>query len=229
MSVILFITLIAAAYLTGSISNALWIGKLCFNTDVRKHGSNNAGATNVMRVLGWKAAVPVFVLDIAKGVLAVCLILFTPLEKNPANYVEANGFVSFQIALGIAVVVGHIFPVFASFRGGKGVATTAGVVLAIFPVAMLMVFGVFLVCLLVTRYVSLSSLIGALFLPLIVIVLFDFIIGTYEPLMLEIFSVLVTVTIFITHRKNIRRLRAGTEHKIVIRKNPSIDISRERR
>ncbi|MDR2361814.1 MAG: glycerol-3-phosphate 1-O-acyltransferase PlsY [Prevotellaceae bacterium] len=224
MSVILFIALIIAAYLIGSVSNAIWIGNTCFRTDVRKHGSHNAGATNVMRVLGWKAAAPVFLLDLVKGVAAVCLIVFTSLKKNPADYFEANTFVSFQIALGIAVVLGHIFPLFASFKGGKGVATTAGVVLAIFPAAMLIVLGIFLICLFITRYVSLSSIIAAMFLPVIVIVLFDVIIGTYEPVTLEIFSVLVTVTILITHRKNIRRLRNGTENKIVIRKNPSIEI-----
>ncbi|MDR0667993.1 MAG: glycerol-3-phosphate 1-O-acyltransferase PlsY [Prevotellaceae bacterium] len=227
MSVILFIALIIVAYLIGSISNALWIGKVCFNTDVREHGSNNAGATNVMRILGWKAAAPVFVLDFVKGVLAVCLIYFTSLEKDPTDHFEANTFVSFQIALGVAVVLGHIFPLYASFRGGKGVATTAGVVLATFPAAMLIVLSIFLICLLITRYVSLSSIIAAIFLPIIVIVLFDLVIGTYEPLMLEIFSVLVTITILITHRKNIRRLRDGTENKIVIRKNPSIEIPKK--
>jgi len=224
----LYIGLIIAAYLIGSISNAIWVGKCFFKVDVREHGSKNAGATNVLRVLGWKTALPVFTLDFAKGVAAVCLILFTSLVKNPLplpdgspDRVMANTFVSFQIALGAAAVLGHIFPIWASFKGGKGVATIAGVVLAIFPAAMAIVAGIFFVCLLFSRYVSLSSLMAAATLPVIVII-FDFI--TYEPLTLILFSILVTIVIFITHRKNIRRLRAGEEHKIVFRKNPSIDL-----
>ncbi|MDR1405810.1 MAG: glycerol-3-phosphate 1-O-acyltransferase PlsY [Prevotellaceae bacterium] len=226
MTVLLYIALIIAAYLLGSVSNALWIGKSFFNVDIREHGSKNAGATNTLRVLGWKAAVPVFVLDFAKGVGAVSLILLTALEKNPEppDRFMSNTFVSFQIALGIAAVLGHIFPVFASFKGGKGVATIAGVILAIFPAAMLMVLGIFIVCLLATRYVSLSSMIAAVSLPFIVIVVFDIWIDTYEPVTLEIFSVLAMIMILVTHRNNIKRLRNGTEQKIVIRKNPSIEL-----
>jgi glycerol-3-phosphate acyltransferase PlsY len=228
MIAVLYISLIIVAYLLGSISNATWIGNTFFKVDVREHGSKNAGATNVLRVLGWKAGLPVFLLDFAKGVLAVCLILLTPLLKNPApaDPVMSNGFVAFQIALGIAVVAGHIFPIFAGFKGGKGVATMAGVVLAIFPAAMLIMLGIFIVCLLCTRYVSLSSIVASIFLPIIVIVIFDFcgLSETGEPLTLEIFSVLVTVMILITHRNNIKRLRNGTEQKIVIRKNPSIAL-----
>ncbi|MDR2802510.1 MAG: glycerol-3-phosphate 1-O-acyltransferase PlsY [Prevotellaceae bacterium] len=230
MSIFLYIALIIAAYLLGSISNALWIGKLFYNVDVREHGSKNAGATNILRVLGWKAAAPVFILDFAKGVGAVCLILLTSLEKNPVppDRFMSNTFVCFQIALGMAAVLGHIFPVFASFKGGKGVATIAGVILAIFPLAMLLVLGIFLISLLLTRYVSLSSIIAAIFFPFIVIVIFDVLVGTYEPLTLEIFSVLATVMILITHRNNIKRLRNGTEQKIVIRKNPSIELPKRK-
>jgi glycerol-3-phosphate acyltransferase PlsY len=231
MTAFLYVSLILAAYLLGSISNALWIGNLFFKVDVREHGSKNAGATNTLRVLGWKAGAPVFILDFAKGVGAVCLILLTSLEKNPEppDRFMSNTFVSYQIALGIAAVLGHIFPVFASFKGGKGVATIAGVILAIFPAAMLMVLGIFIICLLITRYVSLSSMIAAVFLPLIVIVFFDFCMGIYEPLTLEIFSVLATVMVLITHRNNIKRLRNGTEQKIAFRKNPSIELPRNGR
>jgi glycerol-3-phosphate acyltransferase PlsY len=224
----LYILSIVAAYLLGSISNAVWIGKAFFKIDVREHGSKNAGATNVLRVLGWKAGAPVFLLDIAKGVGAVCLIYFTPLEKIHTDDFISNTFVGFQIALGIAAIVGHIFPVFASFKGGKGVATIAGVILAILPAAMLVAFGVFALCLLVTRYVSLSSLMAALCLPFTVIVVFDCWMGLYEPLTLEIFSLLVPIVIFITHRRNIKRLRNGTEQKIVIRKNASITCPKDR-
>ena len=226
MIVLLYIGLVIAAYLLGSISNAVWVGNCFFKIDVRKYGSNNAGATNTMRVLGWKAGLPVFILDIAKGVLAVCLILLTPLDKVsvPPDPVMSNSFVAFQIALGIAVVLGHIFPIFASFKGGKGVATMSGVILAIFPLAMLIIFIAFLITLICTRYVSLSSIVGACCLPIVVIVFFDWILGLPEPLTLEIFSVLVAVMIVVTHRKNIKRLRNGEEHKIVLKKNPSVDL-----
>ncbi len=230
MVIFLYIGLVIAAYLIGSISNAVWVGNMFFKVDVREHGSKNAGATNMMRVLGWKAALPVFLLDMGKGVLAVCLILFTPLLKNPEppDPVMSNTFVAFQIALGLAVVLGHIFPIFASFKGGKGVATMAGVVLAIFPMAMLIALGVFIVVLLITHYVSLSSIAAAIALPLIVIVFFDLILGYSEPITLEIFSVLVTVMILVTHRKNIRRLRAGEETKFVLRKNPSVELPKKK-
>ncbi len=227
MMAFLYIGLVVAAYLLGSISAAVWVSRTFFKIDIRQHGSKNAGATNVMRVLGWKAGLPVFIWDFAKGVLAVCLILFTPLFKNPEppDPVMSNYFVAFQIALGLAVVLGHIFPAFASFKGGKGVATMAGVVLAIFPAAMLVALGIFLIVFLATRYVSLSSMAAAAALPFIVIVVFGCWIGTYEPLTLQIFSALVTVMIIITHRNNIKRLLKGEEHKITFHKKPSIDLN----
>jgi glycerol-3-phosphate acyltransferase PlsY len=217
----------------GSISSAVWVSKTLFKVDIRQHGSKNAGATNVLRVLGWKAGLLVFVTDFAKGVLAVCLVYFTALEKStelPGGAVsgwyigESDTFAVIQIVLGLAVVLGHIFPVFASFRGGKGVATMAGVVLAIFPAAMLVALGVFLLCLLLSRYVSLSSIVAALFLPFIVIVVFGCWAGRPEPLTLQAFSLMVTVMILITHRHNIKRLWKGEEHKIVFNKHPSIQL-----
>jgi len=214
MGIVFNCLLVVVAYLLGSISSATLISKKYFKIDIREHGSKNAGATNVLRVLGWKASLPVFAIDFAKGVVAVCLVFVSTLITDFVPPDRTNAFVSFQITLGVAAVLGHIFPIFSKFKGGKGVATTAGVMLAIFPVAMLMVIGIFVICLIITRYVSLSSMIGAAFLPIIVIVLFDVIIDTYEPLTLEIFSVIAAIMIFITHRNNIKRLRNGTESKI---------------
>jgi glycerol-3-phosphate acyltransferase PlsY len=218
MAIVFNSLLIVIAYLLGSISSATLISKKYFDIDIRDYGSKNAGATNVLRVLGWKASLPVFLIDFAKGVAAVCLVFVSTLVTDFVPPDRTNPFVGFQIALGAAAVLGHIFPVFSHFKGGKGVATMAGVVLAIFPVAMLMVLGIFVISLLLTHYVSLSSMIAATFLPIIVIVLFDVIIDTYEPLTLEIFSVVAAILIFVTHRNNIKRLLNGTESKINFKK-----------
>ena len=207
-----------AAYLLGAVSNAVWVGNLLYRTDVRKHGSKNAGSTNVLRVLGLKAALPVFILDMAKGAAAVCLVFLTGLQP------ETNAFVGFQIVLGMIAMVGHIFPVFAGFKGGKGVATVAGVMTAIHPSAMAMTVGVFAITLLISNFVSLSSIIAALCIPFIVIVVFGNWLNMEETLTLKLFSIVVTVIILITHRNNMKRLWRREESKIVFRKKPSIII-----
>ena len=216
--ILLYAALLLAAYFLGSISNALWIGKKFFKIDIREYGSKNAGATNILRVLGWRASLPVFTLDILKGVLAVLLVRFTGLQH------ETEGYVSFQIILGMTAVLGHILPVFSGFKGGKGMATMAGVVLAIHPNAFLLALLVFALCLLITHYVSLSSITTALCYPFIVIVLFGEWLNKQETITLKIFSVVAMLIILFTHRKNIRRLRRGEESKIVFRKKPSIDL-----
>ncbi len=128
MHIVYNIGILIFAYLIGSIPTSVWIGKSFFNTDVREHGSRNAGSTNAIRVLGWKAGLTVLIIDIFKGWLAVNLIHLT-------NYYipETGDFIEFQLLLGIAAILGHIFPVYVGFRGGKGVATLFGLVLAINP------------------------------------------------------------------------------------------------
>jgi glycerol-3-phosphate acyltransferase PlsY len=210
--------LVSAAYLLGSVSNAVWVGNMLYRTDVRKYGSKNAGSTNVLRVLGWKAALPVFILDMAKGAAAVCLVFLAGLQP------ETNAFVGFQIVLGITAMLGHIFPVFAGFKGGKGVATIAGVMTAIHPSAMAMAFGVFVITLLISHFVSLSSIIAALCFPFIVIVVFGNWLNVEETLTLKLFSIMVAVILLITHRNNIKRLWRGEESKIIFRKKPSITL-----
>ncbi|MDR2802246.1 MAG: glycerol-3-phosphate 1-O-acyltransferase PlsY [Prevotellaceae bacterium] len=217
-TILMYAGLSIAAYLLGSVSNAVWVGNLLYRTDVRKHGSKNAGSTNVLRVLGWKAALPVFILDMAKGAAAVCLVFLTGLQP------ETNTFVGFQIVLGMAAMLGHIFPVFAGFKGGKGVATVAGVMTAIHPSAMAMTFGVFVLTLLISHFVSLSSIIAALCFPFIVIVVFGNWLNVEETLTLKLFSIVVMVIILITHRNNMKRLWRHEESKIVFRKRPSITI-----
>lgn len=193
--------LIIAAYLIGSIPTSVWVGKLFYHLDVRDHGSGNAGATNTIRVLGYKAGIPVLLFDVFKGWLAVQLIDFFPHDLFTA---DIRTYI--KIALSIAAVVGHIFPVYAGFRGGKGVGTLAGVGIALYPIAFLVVLGIFIVCLILTRYVSLSSILASVSFPFIVI----FMIHVTNPGLI-ILSVLVALFVPVTHRKNIQRLLKGTE------------------
>ena len=209
MNIFIAILLPIVAYILGSISSAVWVSRTFYKTDIRQHGSKNAGATNVLRVLGPKAALPVFLFDMLKGVLAVLLIHFTNLEKGTEAYT------GYEILLGTFAVLGHIFPLFASFKGGKGVATVAGVVLAINPGAMAMALGIFIICFLITHYVSLSSMSAAICFPFIVIVVFGcWLRHEATTLTMKIFSIVAAIMIIITHRKNIKRLRNGTESKI---------------
>ena len=212
MELVVNILLVVAAYLVGSISNAIWIGKLFYGVDVREYGSKNAGATNVLRVLGWKAALPVFLLDMAKGVLAVQLVRFTNLIP------DTNTYVGFQIILGSAVFIGHIFPIFARFKGGKGVATMTGVLLSMHPYALLIAFAVWLLVFIPTRYVSLSSICASIAFPIAVIVVFGMFLDPAETLTMKIFSIAACVIIIYTHRTNIKRLAKGEESKTVFKK-----------
>ena len=200
------------AYLLGSIPSAVWIGKRVHNIDVREHGSGNAGATNVIRVLGWKTGIPVLLIDIAKGFLAAMLPVFFHLaDKNTAL------LTNLQIFAGIIAIFGHIFPVFAGFRGGKGVATVFGVFLAIQPLLTASCIGVFLTLLFTTGIVSISSMIAGLSFPVFLLLIFN-----TPSLLFKIFAVIVGAALLITHRKNIGRLWRGEETKLLKfgRKNP---------
>lgn len=200
---ILTVLLFMAAYLLGSIPNAVWVGKMLYGIDVREEGSKNAGATNTIRVLGWKAGLPVLLLDIFKGFLAVKLIYVYDL------YVPGTmDFVNLQLALGACAVVGHIFPVFAGFRGGKGVASLFGIILAIVPMPTLLTLGVFLLILVTTGYVSLSSIIAGFAFPFLNMFVFK----TTVPSLI-IFSLIVTILLLLTHQKNIERLLRREESK----------------
>ena len=206
---VLFIFLeLLAAYLLGSVPSAVWIGKLLYGIDVRQHGSGNAGATNVIRVLGYKAGVPVMLIDVFKGWLAVQLALWLP-----DHGLSPEMMVYLRIGMGLAAVMGHVFPVYVGFKGGKGVGTIAGAGIALFPVAILVVLGVFILMLAVTRYVSLSSIVASIVFPVVV----WFIIGERQPGLISL-SLLVAVFIPLTHRKNIMRLMKGEERKFDFRR-----------
>jgi len=199
----IIIALLVTAYLLGSIPTAVWWGKRYYGIDVREFGSGNAGATNTFRVLGKKAGIPVLFIDIVKGTAAVLLAFLSPFVF------ESNQFVNLQLGLGIAALVGHVFPIFAGFRGGKGVATILGVVICLTPITSLMVLGVFLIVLLATRYVSLSSMTAGLSFPF-----FLNIVLKNQNQTLLIFSLFVAALLILTHKKNIVRLLKRQETKV---------------
>lgn len=191
------------AYLLGSIPTAVWVGRIFHGVDVRDHGSGNAGATNVMRVLGVKTGVPVLLIDMLKGFGAVKIML---LDDTLTTGSEGGMMVS--IAMGTAAVFGHVFPVFAGFRGGKGVATIAGVCFALHWPATLSALGVFVIVLLLSKYVSLGSMLAGLSFPLLVIFVYQ-----SQQYTLWVFSLAASLLLVITHRKNIGRLMRGEENR----------------
>lgn len=198
---------IFAAYLLGSIPTSVWVGKIFYGIDVREHGSGNAGATNTIRVLGLWPGIFVFIVDVLKGYFAVKLLCLTDF------YIPKTGmFINFQLFLGIAALMGHIFPIFAQFRGGKGVAVLSGVVFALHPYATLIVFGIWIVSVVITRYVSLSSMIAGFSFPLILI----FVYRTTNPSLITFAFILAALMLF-THQKNIERLLSGKESKFSLR------------
>ncbi len=191
------------AYLLGSIPTAVWYGKIFHGIDIRDFGSGNAGATNSLRTLGKKAGIIVLIIDFLKGMLAVTL--FSMIYPQIQEW-------SILVS-GVLVILGHIFPIFAQFRGGKGVATAMGVLVGLMPMAALGCFIVFLLIVLLTKYVSLGSIIGALAFPLQI----TFIYAT-DNYPLIVFSWVVFLILTIMHRQNIKRLLSGTENKLGTKK-----------
>ena len=200
---------IVLAYLTGSIPTSVWVSKGFFQIDIREYGSGNAGATNTYRILGPRWGTLVMVVDMLKGIAAVKLAFLLPhYIDNPIQ------LVNLQIGLGLAAVLGHIFPVWAEFRGGKGVATLFGMVLGIQPNVALCCVGVFLLVLFLTRYISLSSILASIAFPVFILVIFN------EPEHLyRIFAIAVALMVLLTHQKNIGRLFKGSESKVPILKH----------
>ena len=192
------------AYLLGSIPTAIWVGKRFYNIDIREHGSGNAGATNALRVLGTKTGIIVLLLDLIKGIAAIFVAY---LFKN--YFSSPEYFVMYQLLLGVIALIGHMFPVFANFNGGKGVATLAGIVLAIYPLVFLVCLGIFVSVFIPTRYVSLSSIAASIAFPVFVIFVFN-----VELISKVVFSILTAFILIVAHRKNIQRLIKGTENKI---------------
>ena len=200
--------LILLAYLIGSIPTSLIVSRTQFNIDIRDYGSGNAGATNTFRVLGSRWGTIVMIFDMLKGLIAAKLALLLPFYHQ--NEFELTNF---QIGLGLAAVLGHIFPVWAEFRGGKGVATLFGLIIAVSPWTALSCSGVFLLVLFMTRFVSLSSILASLAFPVFILVIFN-----VDNTAYRIFAIAVALLVIMTHQKNISRLLSGNENKVPILK-----------
>lgn len=205
MNIVNLILSVLFAYVLGSIPSAVWAGKWFHNIDVREHGSGNAGATNTIRVLGWATGIPVLLIDIAKGWVAAMLPVFFHLADQ-AGAMQVN----LQLLAGITAITGHIFPVLAGFRGGKGVATVFGVFLALQPVLTLSSMGVFLAVLFLTGIVSVSSMSAGISFPVFLFLFFD-----SPSVLFKIFAVLVGLALIVTHLENIKRILRGEEKKLL--------------
>lgn len=217
----MLVTIIMLSYLVGSIPTGIIVTKAARGIDIRKHGSGNAGGTNVMRVLGWKHGLLVILLDAFKGVLAVVVIARIHYGSMPfSNLTPFDDFTLIQIIAGIAAVIGHIWTIFAGFKGGKGIATALGMLLMIITVDMIIALGIFIIVVTISRYVSLGSLIGAAVVPLSLVVrenIFNVDIQGYHTILP--FIIALTLLVIYTHRKNVVRIANGTENKLSFHKN----------
>jgi glycerol-3-phosphate acyltransferase PlsY len=195
--------LIVLAYLIGSIPTAVWVSSKIYGIDIREHGSGNAGATNTFRILGSKAGSAVMLGDMMKGFIAVKLSLLSNFHLG------SEAITNLQVCLGLVSVIGHIFPIWADFRGGKGIATLFGMILSIQPLVAISLVGVFVLILFLTRYVSLSSITASIAFPVLILFIFQ------EPEMsYKIFAIATACLVVFTHHKNIGRLLAGNESKV---------------
>lgn len=217
-------SMMVIAYLLGSIPSAVWIGKRYYGIDIREHGSKNAGTTNMLRILGKRAAVPVFGLDVLKGFVAVTIVDLIKYDDLFANGANENWFYILRFAALFFAVLGHIFPVFAGFRGGKGVATLVGGVVAVNAPLVLLCLGVWLIVLMVTHYVSLASMTAGVFYPIFTLISPK--VGHLPPFI--VFSFVVAILLIFTHRKNIKRLREGTESKMYVWKPRKVRLPQDK-
>lgn len=199
------IILLILSYLTGAFPSAVWYGRTFYNVDVREYGSGNAGATNTFRVLGKNAGIPVLFMDVFKGWLSVNYIFLI----NNSNVFSPELLFENQLAFGIAAVIGHLFPIYTGFRGGKGIATMLGLLIGLQPYAAFFSLIVFVIILFVFRYVSLASMIASLAFPFFVMIILS---STNEPL--NLFAIFVPILSLITHQKNIERLIRKEETKV---------------
>ena len=206
--------IVLLSYLVGSIPGSVWVGKVLHGIDLREHGSGNAGATNAFRVLGWKSGILATVVDLGKGLLAAGVISTIRIDTLPAGFGfwEAESVV--MLIAGLSAVIGHMYPIWADFKGGKGVNTTAGVLFAITPTTMLLTIGVFALVLLASRYVSVASLAATVAYPSAsAIRKYGMDVETLDA-SIFVFSLVLATSIFLAHRSNIKRLVSGEEARI---------------
>jgi glycerol-3-phosphate acyltransferase PlsY len=199
------IILLILSYLTGAFPSAVWYGRTFYNVDVREYGSGNAGATNTFRVLGKNAGIPVLFMDVFKGWLSVNYIFLI----NSSNVFYPELLFENQLAFGIAAVIGHLFPIYTGFRGGKGIATMLGLLIGLQPYAAFFSLIIFVIIFFIFRYVSLASMIASIAFPFFVMIILS---STNEPL--NLFAIFVPILSLITHQKNIERLIRKEETKV---------------
>jgi len=230
------LAILAVSYIIGSIPTSLVAGKMLKGIDIRNFGSGNAGGTNAFRVLGWKPGLIVTLIDIFKGVIAaVSVVAF--FKNHPIGTYPDMNEVALRLLAGMSAVIGHVFTLFAGFKGGKGVSTAAGMLIGIAPVSMLMVVSIFLLTVYLSRHVSVASMLAAIAFPLIIAIrkyifelgggldyyikLFGSQVFFHDSLdyHLMIFGLVVALAIFYTHRANIRRLLSGTESRVTFGKH----------
>lgn len=205
IEILLIASSILIGYILGSIPTAVWIGKSFYQIDVREHGSKNAGATNTFRVLGKKPGTIVLIIDVIKGVLAS----MSPIFFNDFFEISYAFLISLRLLSSIFSMLGHVLPIFAQFKGGKGVATSLGVLIGLQPFAAFLCFSVFILIFIISKYVSLGAIISAIIYP--------FIVYNVDPNVLfheMIFTVILSSAVVFTHRKNISRLIKGQENKM---------------
>lgn len=191
------------AYLIGSIPSAVWVGRKFYGIDVREYGSGNAGATNTFRVLGKKPGIAVLLMDILKGFLAVKLAYLVGDYSS-----DSPEFIDFELALAVCGLMGHIFPVYVGFRGGKGIATMLGILIGVHPQAAFYCAIVFIITLLLSGYISLSSMVAGITFPIVIMVFYS------TNSSINIFSLAVAVIILVTHQRNIERIISKEESRV---------------
>jgi glycerol-3-phosphate acyltransferase PlsY len=209
MNVLLISITTIVAYLLGSIPTAVWYGQGFFGIDIRQHGSGNAGATNTFRVLGKRAGTIVMLVDVLKGYTAAIM-------ANLLWYLDIitqTEIMTFEIVFGLVAVIGHLYPIFADFKGGKGVASLLGMVLAIHPEMALLCIGIFLLVVIASQYVSLGSILAALAFPILLLLQ---VFGQKESPLLIVFGFVVFLMVVFTHQKNIGRLMRGQENRTIL-------------
>lgn len=226
------LVILAVSYLIGSIPTSIIAGKLLKGIDIRDFGSGNAGGTNAFRVLGWKTGLAVTILDIVKGAIAaISVVVFFETYPLLGPLPDINP-IALRLIAGLSAVFGHVFTVFAGFKGGKGVSTAAGMMFGIAPITTLIVLGIFLLVVFISRYVSVASMLAAIAFPMIIAIrkyLFD--LGSFKNYYFDlfntsiyirdsldyhllIFGLIVALAIVYTHRENIRRLLSGNENRV---------------
>lgn len=213
---IALITVVLLSYFIGAIPSSLWVGKLFYKTDIRDHGSGNAGATNTFRILGWKAGVVVLLIDFGKGLLCTTVIsqLAWDIGSGPVSLYSGWEVESMLLIFaGVAAVIGHMFPVYANFSGGKGAATACGMLYGIEPVSISISLAIFLIVMFATRYVSLGSIISSFIYPISQLTL-RYIFNWDIDGSIILFSSALAIGIIVKHKGNIRRLLNGTENKV---------------